>query len=270
MEIKFDFVKPNLLVEENWIYVNVPREQLIPFAKDVDEIVGRNIALLQVRERDMGVITDNDEKKKSKNTIPLSEYLAAFKESIGQHGALTNPSYELFGAGDYLVDAWTLEKSEDVNPDKIRQTRDFLKNLGKHIKHIGECFGVAISEESAKKHLEERLAKLEEGLAERYGSLWVVSGLAPSKTLKTFYDDRIVVARVALGGRKENDDVVAKTKGELVEKLKAYDGERLSLDTPFLMEEAYRVHLDGPALMARYGDVLDNPDWRRRLIMLDN
>lgn len=269
MEIKFDFVKPNLLVKEGDVYINVPREQLVPFAKDVDEIVARNIGALQVRELDVGVVTDDQEKQRSKKEVPLSDYLAVL-EDLGQRESLTTPSYNLLGAGDYLIDAWTLEKSKDVDLTEIRKTKGFLKNLGEHVKYIGECFGSSIDEETAKKHLGKRLSELEEGLAERFGSLWVVSGLTPIKSLKRFYDGTIVVGRVVLGSRTENDGIVNKTREELIEKLKAYDGRRLSLDAPLLMSEARRLYLDGPALMANYGDVLDNPDWKKRLIMLDD
>ncbi len=268
MEIKFDVVKPNLLVEKNNIYINVPREQLVPFARDVDEVVARNIGALHVRESDVGAVTDDQKKKRSKEKVPLSDYLAVLGD-LGQRKSLSIPSYVLLGAGDYLIDAWTLEKSKDVDPAEIKQTRGFLKNLGDHVKYIGKSFGVPIDEEVAKKHLKERLSKLEEGLAERFADLWVISGLAPIKFLESFYDNTIVVGRVILGSRTENDETVAKTREELVEKLKAYDGIRLSLATPLLMDEAYKVHLDGHSLMADYGDVLYH-EWRKKLIMLDS
>ncbi|MBU0761274.1 MAG: hypothetical protein KJ600_03400 [Nanoarchaeota archaeon] len=267
MEFKFDLVQPNLLVEGNCVYVNVPRDQVVSLARDVNEILSRNIGALQVRESDVGAVTGDAQKKRSKETIPLSEYLVAFEQQMGPHHVLTTPSHNLFGAGDYLVDAFTLEKGE---VGEVEKARGFLKNLGTHVKYIGKVFGAVLSEEAARKHLNERLAKLENGLAERYGSLWMISGLAPSRAVASFYDDSIAVGRVALGSRNENDETLVKTREELVDKLEGYSGERLSFDVPSLMEQAFRMNLDGPALMADYGDVLDNPEWRKRLIMLDD
>ncbi len=267
MEIKFNLVKPNILVDGNCVYASIPKDQVVSFARDVDEVVGRNIGTLHVRERDVGAVTKKKKKKKSKEIVPLSDYLAVFEQNMDSTSVLTTPAYNLFGAGDYLVDAFTLEKG---NVDEVRKTNEFLKNLGAYVKYIREAFGTSIDKEATRKHLSERLVKLEEGLAEKHGGLWIISGLAPSRALRSFYDNSIAVGRIGLGSRNEDDATLIKTREELVDKLKGYDGERLSLDVPSLMDQAYRMNVDGASLMANYGDVLDNPEWRKRMIMLDN
>lgn len=270
MKLEFDVVKPNLLVVGDEVYITVSKEDLVPFARDVDEVLARQIGQLQVRERDIGVVAENTEQKKSKKTVSLKEYLAVLEQKEDIRG-ITNPSYELLGGGDYVIDAWILESSPDVDMEEITRLRRILGNLGNWVSSISGDFGVEIDGESARRRVNEKLETLEKGVAERFGNFWVINGLAPVDRLNYFYDGNngIIIGRVALGSKNKEDEKLISTKNELVERLRKYNGHSLSLDAPQLMEQAYRLNLDGPNLMAHYGDILDNPNWRKRFILFD-
>ena len=222
MKVEFDVIEPNLLIHRNDIYINVLKEELVPFARDVNEIVKNNIGTFLVRESDAGVMSKDSKKKNSKERIPLSEYLLILEQNqkSDNFGFISCPSYNFFGAGDYLIDAWTLQNLEINNLTQFISDKSKLENLKDILKQIKDDFGTLIEEPSAKNYIEERLAKLEKGIPERYSGFWVITGLAPNKSLKQFLDDKIFAGVIRFNGINKNDEIISKTKNELVEKLR--------------------------------------------------
>src|SRR3989344_386880 len=119
--LKFNIVNPNLYLykNNNMLFIGFYSEGFISVSRTVDEVIGKHIGNLKVKESDLFLLTNGGKVKSSeKFEIPLEKYLNALETelktgilSIVPHGAAS----ELFDLG-YSIKSVTMEY-----PSKVKE-----------------------------------------------------------------------------------------------------------------------------------------------------
>jgi len=260
VEIKFDVVKPNLYVVGNSVYFGVGDSEVIPACRTVDEVVGRHIGELKVRESDLRVVETHDCQDTSEVvSVPLSRYLDACEESGKTR--MTNADAKLFGLG-YLVAASVFDDHLKIGKWFTHQI--FLEHPNEGFDRWEECVSpIRADRDRTLDEMKRQYDEITAVLPEYDANLTVIPGVVPLSR-------EAFVGRVSFGQLIGKDAAkIDEAKSELVEKLKAIDGPCLSFDAPRLLDQAVNLFIDAPYLVRKYGDILCSRDWDKGLFRLD-
>ena len=272
VKIEFDIIKPNLHIiryKGNYdnevikvIYGLHKSDHVVNTAKAINEIVKKHIddAGLKVTESDLETREKGRcERIKTEYNVSLDKYL----ENERLNKEIITDNSRLFNVG-YLLDASTLE-----NPDNMdgwsRLKRDIAKG-DKLFDELEEDQPFRYNRKETLKNMKKLYERMDSKIPDQHASLYILQGLISSGS-----ETRIgyIGGAVLLELREKGKAKIEEAKSELIERLKEFKGPCLSSDARIIMRQTCKLCEDSPSLIAKYGDILLNPNWRQRFFMLD-
>jgi len=270
MELKYNVIKPNLYIAEDEVVFSADPSDIISVARSIDEIVGKHISELKVKESDIETIRTGKSKLSKENTAPTSplrEYLSALEEDREHTDAIrgiTNDSTKLFGIS-YLIHASTLR-----NPKEVIQWCALREMLIDPDKGFDEYENEDLFRLDRQKTLEQ-IKKLNEEsspkIPDNSAEFFVMCGSVRAKYLLPELKNVGMIKLIQL--KAKDRTIIDNAKSELVEKLKEVDGPCLSLDAHPLLKQVGRMYSDASELIQKYGDILKDPAWKTKFFRFD-
>lgn len=288
-EVKFSVVKPNLYVlDDQEVIFGVDSSDVIRVSRSVDEVVRMHIGELRIRKSNLdtintgsGILEDN-----KGYTEPLGAYLDAVEGEIKKRGTseiakgITTSAARLFGL-NYLINASTAQYPSEVafwlglqgmlkNADKI-----FVSGAEEEVEgdiHIRIDKLIIVNREKTLEKMRKAKSELDPKMPDNYAEFYMVRGEIPRTDMRVRSEGgrESYVGRVGFQRVKAEDRTkIGEARSELVERLKEVGGPCLSLDAHSVLSQHVGLFEKAPGLIAQYGDVLMNPDWRARFFKLD-
>lgn len=256
MEVRFDVVTQNMHVIDDILYFSMGSSDVIPVSRSIDDIVSKHIGALKVRKSDLETVKFREERLPTEDTAPLRNYLDVLEKKfeVGEfYSGVTTDAADAFGLG-YTICATT------GNIDDLRlrsRIRDCLAHLENFDRYEKEKLIVI-----DKQKTEEKLKALERQLDPQVLDSYVSFSVVPNNI---HFIGAVSLSQVKGEGRTK----IERTKTDLIERLKNVRGPTLSFDAFSLLSQRVALYHDAALLLQKYGDILKNPMWERRLFKLD-
>ena len=263
-EVKFDIIKPNLYTRNGNIFIGLWTKNVVPVSEIVDEVIRKHIGELKVKDADLEIVRTGKTTREAgmEYTTPLNEFLNALKEKEyikgGKH--ITNGFLEHFGVS-WIIDAHTFSNATDLV---------YWQRLAIDLADPNKTFDEYERDNLVYRFDRERtlaeMKKLRQGLEQKIpdssAELVIHRG--------EFFGENAYHGFIGfIEAKEEGKPKVEQARTGLIDKLRKYKGPCLSFDAPNILSQASRLYLDEPYLTNTYGDILTDPNWRRRFFRVD-
>lgn len=226
----FEVVKPNVFGYGNSVYFSSTNRSLFHAINEVYGVLKKDIGRLRNKNYFGKRMTD------LKSTFQDLEYLAHTKEQLKP---ILLAGFSKFDLG-YVIDAGTA-----FADDNYTEWKELLKIKRKTQRQ------------------KRRIITLEKKIPENCAYLRVLPGKSSIEERITPYISRVRFVNI----RAENDELINKTKDELLRRLGDVDGPRLSFDTPVIFEQHDNLGEEINSLISKYGKILFDSEWKKQLLV---
>ena len=297
----YERTKPNLLVYQ---YENSPDrlilfslsgpEKVIEVSRSIDEVVNNNIGNLMVKDTNVEIIKGNKPTSLPDHSFDLGEYLSLIKKKFKKNDPVvwqSNPYAQKYFGLSYLIDASTTSYKIDENVQIYQLRQNLIKLIDealsshekrdiilKELERITKKPSLFIGDNilGLKELSEKTLRGVQEILKnenKKYSSLpraFADLGVIGSTEKRDINQDYVFY--IVLKSLEKNSGINPKVllaEKSLIKSLDSLEGPNLSYDAKSLVLEEWWLYNQSIDLISRSGNVLTNPNWRKRLFILD-